>query len=76
MMSTRDTNVIIEHLKSLNKSLRLPNVKAKDDKSASSINEKVNLLNDFFQSVYSLKLNLKVKDIQPENPNLINLSVT
>ena len=46
-MSTRDTNVIFKHLKSLNKSLRVPKVMVKDGRSASSINEKVNLLNDF-----------------------------
>ena len=50
-ISSRDTRVMFKHLKSLNKSLRLPKVMIKDGKSASSINDKVNFLNDFLQSV-------------------------
>ena len=59
-MSTRDTNVIFKHLKSLNKSLSHRKVIVKDGKSASSINEKVNLLNEFFQYIlYQRKLQHK-----------------
>ena len=47
-----------------------------DGKSASNINEKVNLLNDVSQSVYSPKENFRVNDIQPENPTPTNFSVT
>ena len=48
----------------------------KDGKSAPSINKKVNLLNEFFQFVYSPEKDFKAKEIQPENPNLTNFSIT
>ena len=75
-MSTRDTNVIFKHLKRLNKSVILPKVMVKGRKFDSRFNEKVNLLNDFSQSVYCLKKNLNVKELQPENIYLTNSSVT
>ena len=48
----------------------------KDGKSAFNNIEKVNLLNDFFHSVYFFKENFKVEDIQPENPTLTYFNVT
>ena len=76
IMSTRDTSVILKHLKSLNKSPNLPKVLINGGRSASNIEDKVNLLNDFFHSVYTPKHSFSVEDINPMNPNLINFCIS
>ena len=48
IMSTRDTSVIFKHLKSLNESSNLPKILINGGRSASNIEDKINLLNDFF----------------------------
>ena len=55
VMSTRNTNVIFKHLKSLKKSPSLPKTLTNGIEPASTINDKVNMLNSFLQSVYSPK---------------------
>ena len=64
VMSTRNTNVIFKHLKSLKKSPSLPKTRTKRMEHASTINEKVNMLNSFSQSLYLPKDPLDVEDIQ------------
>ena len=51
-------------------------VMIKNGKYASSINEKVSLPKVSFQSVYSPREKFKLKDFQPVNPTLKNISVT
>ena len=75
LMSTRDGNVVLKSLGSLNKSMSFLRVTVKDRKPASSIKQKVKLLNDIFQSVYSPEESFKVKDIQPKKATLTNFSV-
>ena len=72
IMSTRDTSVIFKHLKSLNKSPNLPKVLINGGRSASNIEDKVNLLSDFFHSVYTPKHSLSIEDINSMNPTLTN----
>ena len=55
IMSTRHTSVIFKHLKSFNKSSNLPKVLINSGRSASIIEDKVNILNDVFDSVYTPK---------------------
>ena len=47
IMSTRETSVIFKHLKSLNKSPKLPKVLINDGRSASNIEDKINFLKRF-----------------------------
>ena len=55
LLSTRNTDIIYKHLKSLNKSASLPKRMISDNTTVSSLEEKVNLLNEFFHSVFSQK---------------------
>ena len=76
IMSTRDTSVIFKHLKSLNKSPNLPKVLINGGRSASNIEDKVNLLNDFFHSVYTPKHSFSIEDINSMNPTLTNFCIS
>ena len=76
IMSTRDTSVIFERLKSLNKSPNLPKVLINGSRSASNIEDKVNLLNDFFHSVYTPKHSFSREDINSMNPTLTNFCLS
>ena len=73
VMSTRDKNLFFKHLKSLIKSTSLPKVMKRNGVASSSLYEKVDFLNDFFQSVYSPKVEFNLSDIKCENPKLTNL---
>ena len=53
IMSTRDTSVIFKHLKCLKKSANLPKVLINGGRSATNIEDKVNLQNNFIHFVYT-----------------------
>ena len=76
IMSTRDTSVKFKHLKLLNRSSNLPKILIKGGRSASNIEDKVNLLNDFFQSVYTPKHSFSIEDISSMNPTLTNFCIS
>ena len=76
IMRTRDTNVIFKHLESLNKSPNLPKVLTKGGRSASNIEDKVNLLNNFSHSVYTPKHSFSIEDINSMNPTLTNFGIS
>ena len=76
VMITRDTSVIFKHLKGLNKSPNLPKVLINGGRSASNIEDKVNLLNDFFHSVYTHKRCFSIEHINSMNPTLTNICIS
>ena len=75
-MSTRGTNVTIKHLKCLNKSPNLPKILINGGRSASNIEDKVNLLNDFFHSAYTIKSSFSIEDVNSMNPTLTNFCIS
>ena len=76
ILSTRDTSVKFKHLKLLNRSPNLPKVLINSGRSASNIEDKVNLLNDFFQSVYTPKHSFSIEDINSMNPTLTHFCIS
>ena len=72
----RDTSVIFKHLKSLSKSPNLPKVLINGGRSASNIEDKLNLLNDFFHSVYTPNLSFSIEDIISMNITLLNFCIS
>ena len=76
IMSTRDTNVILKHLKSLNKSPILSKILISGGRSASNIEDKINSLNSFFHSVYTHKHFFSIEDINSVNPTLTNFCIS
>ena len=75
IMSTRDTTVIFKHLNRLNRSPNFPRVLSIGGRSASNIEDKVNLRNDFFHSVYTPKPSFSIEDINSMNPTLTNFCI-
>ena len=75
-MSTRGTSMTIKHLKRLNKSPNLPKILINGGRSASNIEDKVNLLNYFFHSAYTHKSSFSIEDVNSMNPTLTNFSIS
>ena len=76
LLGSRNTDRIFEHLKSLNKSACLPKVLMNDTKQSSLRCEQVNLLNQFFHSVFSPKTNFSLKDFKVQKPSLTNFDIS
>ena len=76
IMSTRDRSVFFKHHKSLNKSANLPKVLINGGRSAFNIKDKINLLNDFFHSVYTHKHFFSIEDTNFMNPTLANFCIS
>ena len=76
IMSIRDTSVIFKHLKSFNKSPNLPKVLIDGGRSASNIEDKVNLLNNFLQSFYTPEHSFSIEDTNSMNPILTNFCIS
>ena len=76
LFRTRNTNVIFKHLKNLNKHTSLPKLLIKDEVESTNPNEQVNMLNDFFHSVFNPKESFSIRDIQFENPLLTNFDIS
>ena len=55
LMGSRNTDGIFKHLKSLKKSISLPNEMTDGKSTVTAPVDKINLLNNFFQSVFSSK---------------------
>ena len=64
LMSTRNTHLIFKHFKSLKKSETLPKTLIKDEIAVSKAKEKVNLLNEYFHSVFSPKSSFNLSDMK------------
>ena len=47
-----------------------------DNTTVSSLEEKVNLLNEFFHSVFSQKIKFNIKDVECYNPQITNFSIS
>ena len=52
LVTTRDTTVIFKHLKGLRKTVTLPKILSPAKETADSTQQKVELLNRYFQSVF------------------------
>ena len=76
IICTRDPSVIFRHLRSLNKSPNIPKVLIYGAKSVSNIEDKVNLLNNFFHSVYTPKRSFSIEDINSMHPTLTNFCIS
>ena len=76
IMSTRDTSVIFKHLKNFNNSPNLPKVLIDGGRSASNIEDKVNLLNNFLHSFYTPEHSFSIEDINSMNPTLTNFGIS
>ena len=76
LLSTRNTDVIIKHLKNLNKSPTLPKQIVSGDKVSTIVHEQVDILNEFFHSVFSLKQPFRISDIETKNPTLTNFNIS
>ena len=74
-VTTRDTTVIFKHLKSLRKTVTLPKILSLEEETADSTQQKVDLLNRYFESVVSQKTEDTVADELPD-PTLLNFNVS
>ena len=72
LLSTRNTDAIFKHLKCLNKSPSLPKIMISCNISSTNLNEQVDMLNEIFQSVFTLKQKFSITDVKSENPILSN----
>ena len=75
LVTTRDTTVIFKHLKSLRKRVTLPKILPLEEETADSTQQKVDLLNRYFQSVFSEKTEDMVANDLPD-PTLTNFDVS
>ena len=76
LMSTRNTDVIFKHLKSVNKSPILPKQIVSGDKVSTLVHEQVDIMNEFFHSVFSPKQPSSTFDIETKNPTLTNFNIS
>ena len=74
LVTTRDTRVIFKHLKSLRKTVTLPKILSLEEKTADSTQQS-DLLNRYFQSVFSEKTEDTVANELPD-ANLMNFDVS
>ena len=76
LLSTRNTVALFKHLKRLNKSPSLPKVVISCNISSANLNEQIDKLKEFFQSVFTPKQNFSITDIKSENPILTNFFIS
>ena len=76
LLSTRNTDVIFKHLKSLNKSPTLPMQVVSGDKVSTIVHEQVDIINEFFHSVFSPKQPFSFSDIGTKKPTLTNFNIS
>ena len=72
LLSTRNTDGIFKHLKCLNKSPNLPKIMISCNISSTNLNEQVDMLNEFLQSVFTPKQKFSITKIKSDNPILTN----
>ena len=75
LVTFRDTTVIFKHLKTLRKTVTLPKILSLEEETADSLQQKIDLLNRYFQSLFSEKTEDMVADDLPE-PTLMNFDVS
>ena len=75
LVTTRDTTVIFKHLKSLRKTVTLPKIIFLEEETADSTQQKVDLLNRYFQSVLSEKTKNTVAD-DLLDPTLMSFNIS
>ena len=68
--------MIFKHLKRPKKSPNLPKVLINGGRSTFNIEDKVNLLNDLFHSVYTPKHSFSIEEINSMNPTLTNFCIS
>ena len=73
LLSTRNTDAIFKHLKCLNKSPSLPKIMINCNNGSANLNEQVDMLNEFFQSILIPKQKFSITDIKSKNPILTNI---
>ena len=76
LLGSRNTDRTFKHLKSLNKSACVPKVLMNDTKQSSLRCEQVNMLNQFFHSVFSPKTNFSLKDFKVQKPSLTSFDIS
>ena len=76
LLSTRNTDAIFKHLNCLNKYPFLSKITISCNISSAKLNEQVDMLNEFFQSVFSPKRKFSIIDTKSENPILTNLDIS
>ena len=76
LLSTRNTDATLKHLKFLNKSPSLPKIMISCNISSTNLNEQVDMLNEFIQSVFTPKQKFSITDIKSENPILTNFLIS
>ena len=76
LMSTRNTDVKFKHLKSLNKSPNLPKQIVSGHKVSTIVHEQVDIINEFFHSIFSPKQPFINSDIKTKNPTLTNFNIS
>ena len=76
LLRSRHTDRIFKHLKSLNKSACLSKVLMNDTKQSSLRCEQVNMLNQFFHSVFSPKTNFSLKDFKVQKSSLTTFDIS
>ena len=77
LLGSRNTDRIFKHLNSLNKSACLPKILMNDTKQSSLRCEQVNMLNQFFHSVFfQKKTNFSLKDFKVQKASLTNFDIS
>ena len=76
IFGSRNCGQIYKHLKHINRALNIPKTIKFKNKMTSIPEEKLEMFNTFFHSVFSAKENYNFLDIKCESPTLTNFSVS
>ena len=74
--TSRNNDVIFKHLKSLNKSPIPPKQIVSGDKLRTIFHEQIDIMNEFFHSVFSPKPPFSISHIDTKNPKLTNFNIS
>ena len=75
-MRARNTVTIFKHFKSLKKSPSLPKLLIKENQQSTKMQEQVNMMNEFFHSVFSPKIPFSIQDVKLINPEITNFEIS
>ena len=75
-MRARNTGTIFKHLKHLKKSPSLPKLLIKENQQSTKMQEQVNMMNEFFHSVFSPKVPFSIQDVKLRNPEITNFEIS
>ena len=76
IMRARNTGTIFKHLNSLKKSPSLPKLLIKENQPSTKKQEQVNMMNEFFHSVFSSKISFSIQDVKLRNPEITNFEIS